>query len=204
MADIEQLLERYKAAHRESGDADPRPFLAEVTGTDRAELAAHIDQFLAHADAPPFDADAFARFRADPAREALVASVLDDATLSDLVAASGVGRKELSRRLASEFGIPGTEPQIRGRLRDLENGDVDANRVKPQLWAALGRLLSVSAERVRTVTENAIGLNPGASAAGFARPQGVGSTFSLMIPGDPNETGDDARRRELVDEAFFD
>src|SRR5438046_7044519 len=105
MSDVEQLLERYKAAHRSSGDADPRPFLDQVSGLERAELAAHIDHYLATATTRSFDPEAFARFRGDPRREALVSRVLDDTTLEDLVKASGLRRMELGRRLAERLGL---------------------------------------------------------------------------------------------------
>ena len=47
MPDVEQIFRDYVAEHRGGGEADPRGFLARVDESDRAELAALIDAYLA-------------------------------------------------------------------------------------------------------------------------------------------------------------
>ena len=47
MTDVDTLFSEYREAHRSGGEADPRPSSSEVEGTDRAELAALIDAYLA-------------------------------------------------------------------------------------------------------------------------------------------------------------
>ena len=71
MTDVERLLSEYKQASREEGDADPRPYLARVSGTDRELLAGLIDAYLEHRPRREFDAalkgyrDAAVRFETE-------------------------------------------------------------------------------------------------------------------------------------------
>ena len=47
MSDVDQLLSEYKQAHRDSGDADPRPYpRAPPPAPDRELLAGLIDAYL--------------------------------------------------------------------------------------------------------------------------------------------------------------
>ena len=55
MSDVERLLTEYKHAHRESGDADPRPYLERASGIDRELLAGLIDAYLEAAPRRDFD-----------------------------------------------------------------------------------------------------------------------------------------------------
>lgn len=201
MSTVEKLLERYKAEHGASGDVDPRPYLAQVSGIQRVELCAHIDRFLANATPRTFDAAAFARFRADAERNELVARVLDDATLGEVVKASGVKRIELSRRLADKLGLAGKERKVRGRLRDIESGEIAAERVRPAVWEALAEIVGESAERLRRAAENvATAPDLGSPAITFgrqARIDGPELHFSMAREVDQDE--DD----RLVDEVFF-
>jgi hypothetical protein len=196
MSKVDDLLAQYKAEHRRSGDADPRPYLEQVRGLDRAELAAHIDRFLASARPPRFDAAAFARFRSDPTRDQLVSDLLDDATLRELVKESGVPRTKLSRELARRLGVPGRDALVRRRLRDVENGDVEIERVRVGVWEALGDLIGQSADRVRRAAENAGGGLLEAADLSFAR----SALPDAMALSEAVEADDDER---LVDQAFY-
>src|SRR5512132_1689739 len=64
MADVERLLHDFIAEDREAGEADPGTYLVRVRGTDRAELEALIDAYLARAPRRRFDRAAFQRSRA--------------------------------------------------------------------------------------------------------------------------------------------
>ena len=201
MNSVETLLEQYKAEHRTSGDVDPRPYLAKVAGVERAELAAHIDRFLTISGSRLFNPAAFARFRDDAARNELVSRILDAPTLRELVKASGLKRAELIRRVAGRLGLVGHETKVRGRLRDIENGDVPVDRVRPSVWDALAEVIGESADRVQRAAENAIaerGL--GASAApGFARQSRRTDELCFSVADAAINDDDD----HLVDAAFF-
>ena len=86
MSRVQELLSSYIAEHRRQGRADPIPYLDEVEGSERAELAALIDHFLVTAPRRPFDAAAFVRFRARGDVAAMSQRVLaaDPQTLEEL------------------------------------------------------------------------------------------------------------------------
>lgn len=200
MSKVEDLLERYKTEHRNSESADPRPYLEQVSGLERAELRAHIDHFLASARSPAFDAAAFARFRSDAKRQQLVSRVLDDATLHDLVKNSGIKRVELGRRLAQRLGLPGHDARVRGRLRDIENGDVDLDRVRPSLWEAISDVVGEPADRIRHAAENAL-RRPETTHTEPSFARSAPTVSRASVPEAPDT--DDADEQRLVDEAFF-
>ncbi len=60
MTDVDRLLEQYIQQHRSGGDASPRPYLDQLEGTDRAELATLIDAYLARAPGREWDPEAYA------------------------------------------------------------------------------------------------------------------------------------------------
>ena len=60
MTDVQRLFAEYTEAY----PADPSPFLTQVSGRDRAELAALIDAFLERAPRRAFDPEAL---RSSPA-----------------------------------------------------------------------------------------------------------------------------------------
>jgi hypothetical protein len=72
MADVENLFREYVAAHRSGGDADPLPYLDQVQATDREELAALIDGYLARAPGRSWDAATFSGSRAELAANQIV------------------------------------------------------------------------------------------------------------------------------------
>lgn len=142
---VDDLLRRYIAEYRTSGDADPERFLDRVTGTDRAELALLIDRYLGEAPARSFDAEAFARFRADPGRQEMVARIVDDAGLKALRREARLSKERLGEMLSSDLGLHGHEQRVKGRYHDLEIGTVNPARVRGGVWEALARALGDSA-----------------------------------------------------------
>jgi hypothetical protein len=197
MTAVDDLLRGYVAEYREAGDADPRPYLAQVSGLDRAELAARIDRFLDRAPPPAYDPAAFAAFRADPARQALVEQVLDDATLTELRAEAALTKAEVGRRLAERLGLTGREGRVKARYHDIEVGNVDPTRVRPAVWSALAEALGASADRLRGAAERAFGGAFEGEAHSFARSaEGRASPPVSPVPLKPAD--DD------VDRALFD
>ena len=59
MSDVDRLLNQYTEEHRAGGTADPIPYLEQLEGTDREELATLIDGYLQRAPAREWDADAY-------------------------------------------------------------------------------------------------------------------------------------------------
>jgi hypothetical protein len=195
MSKVERLLKQYKAEHRASGSADAGTYLEQLTGLDRLELAIHIDRYLSQSVPGAFDAAAFERFR--QSRETRVDALLADETLLDLTRASGLGRLELTRRLAAMLGVSGHETGVRGRLRDIENGDVPVAQVRPAVWTALAELVGESAERVRLAAERAAAGPARSASAAFLR-----ATHEQRLR-QPPEAGS-PKAADPVDTAFFD
>jgi hypothetical protein len=148
MSRVDELLTRYIAEHSGRGDADPGPYLGEVTGTDRAELAAMIDRYLAEAPPPAFDQEQFAGFREDPRWGALVERILA-LSLEKLRTDAEVTKQQVGTLLASELDLAGHEPGLKRRYHDLEAGNIDPERVAPGVWGALSNAFSQSVDRLK-------------------------------------------------------
>ena len=56
---VDQLLKQYIAEHRAGGEADPRGYLEQLEGRDRAELEALIDAYLVDSPGQRWDEDAY-------------------------------------------------------------------------------------------------------------------------------------------------
>ena len=116
MADVERLLHEFIAEDRSGGDADPLAYLRRARGTDRAELEALIDAYLARAPRRPIDltADrpAAARRQADELIRAVAGrSGWWPAMLPRLRAAAQLRRSEVVDRLAATSARPGARPR---------------------------------------------------------------------------------------------
>lgn len=149
MADVETLLRAFISDYRATGRPHARRFLDELTGTDRLELEAYIERFLADEAERPFDPEAFARFRADPVRAAMVERIVDDTTLEQLRRRAGVSKARVAEALAAALGLAGRERQVKARYHDVERGAVDPDRVRRPVWEALAELFGQRAERLR-------------------------------------------------------
>lgn len=199
MIGVDEIFSRFVTAHRKAGDADPRPYLDELSGVDRLELMVRIDRFLETAPPPAFDAAAFARFRADPARQRLVADVLNASTLAELRA--GTNKRKLATALAERLGLSGHEDTVRARYHDIEAGNVDPARVRVSVWEALSDALGTTVDRVRDAAEAAFPGGASAPAAGFSFARhAYGPPASL---GAPVADAPDEKSARIVDEAFF-
>lgn len=193
MSRVEELLHAFIAAFRAAGDADPRPYLRELTGTDRAELRALIDHFLAIEPPPAFDPAAFAAFRADPERAALVERVLDERSLVELRQAASLTKADVGARLAAELELAGQESAAKGAYHRIETGQVEPERVKAPVWALLARYYDASIEQLRSATRAAFDARPTGPSTVFAR-----SDATASAPSPKPAPGDEAVRR-----AFF-
>jgi hypothetical protein len=199
MSTIDELFSRYVSEYRDAGDADPRPYLDKVRGVDRAELAARIDRFLDTAPPPAFDADAFARFRADPKRQAMVTQILSSESLVDLRTAAAATKREVGEALAERLGLAAQANAVRARYHDVESGNVDPRRVASRVWDALAGILGASADALREAAEQTFsGASGQVSGAAFARSE-VPVEAMLSMESWPMEESDD----DAVDRVFF-
>ena len=199
MSGVEELLHEFIAEHRSSGRVDARRYLDQVSGADRLELATHIDRYLADAPGRPFDAQAFARYRADPARQARVERILDDTTLEELRKQARVSKTQAGQALAVGLELPGRERLVKARYHDLEQGSVDPARVRRRVWELLADLFGVQVDRLRSAAESRFGGGLGdLSSAVYARTAASAGVFAEMAsPAAPSPDEDE------VDRAFF-
>jgi len=127
MTDVNRLLEEFIAEDRAGGVADPLPYLARVSGLDRAELEALLDGYLARAPRRAFDR---AAFEASPARGVATSlaglSGTWPALLPRLRDRARLRRAELVSRLAVELGVAGREAKVAGYYHAMEQGTLPA------------------------------------------------------------------------------
>jgi len=193
MSRVEELFRAFAAEFRAAGDADPRRYLHELASADRVELAALIDHFLAAEPPPPFDAQAFAAFRAEPAREALVRDLLDDApAIVELRRSAGLTKAQVGEHLAAELGLPGRGNAAKAAYHDIETGQVATDRVRERIWHALSKLYGASAEQIRR----------GARVA-FETPPDLTSPAFTRLSGDNEAPAGDRVTDTTVRDAFF-
>ena len=176
MADVDRLLQDFIAEDRGGGPADPLAYLARVDGGDRAELEALIDGYLARAPRRPFDRAAFAGSPARAVTEELGralggASGTWPALLPRLRHRARLRRSEVVARLADELDAT---PEQAGRIaryyHRMEHGTLPAAGVSDRVLEALGRVVGVTAARLREAGQGGAGAPPAvAAAAAFAR-----------------------------------
>lgn len=176
MADVEKLLHEFIAENRAGGTADPLEYLQRVEGTDRAELEALIDGYLARAPRRPFDPDEFASSPARAVAEELGralggASGTWPALLPRLRHRAQLRRTEVVSRLADELGATADQAgKVARYYHQMERGTLPAAGVSDRVLEALARVVGVTSERLREAGRSLPGTPPAAAAAGaFAR-----------------------------------
>src|SRR4051812_25425418 len=75
MTDVDRLLREYIEEHRAGGEADPLAYVERLEGTDRAELEALIDAYLARAPGRDWDPEAYRGSQSRPGARARKASM---------------------------------------------------------------------------------------------------------------------------------
>lgn len=199
MSRVEELLQSYIEEHREGGEADPTGFLREVSGSERDELAALIDHYLARAPEKPFDREAFERFRRDPRWQALAERILAP-TLEEVRVGAELSKREIADALASELNVVGHEQAVKARYHELETGQLDSRRIATRVWTALAGMLGESAEHLREIVESSGESGGGEAAMAFAR---TDLPRTAASPGRPVEAGQTSTAEDPVDAAFF-
>ena len=155
MTDVLQLLSEYKQASRESGDADPRPYLARASGTDRELLAGLIDAYLEQAPRREFDVE---RFQGSPAatiaeevqRSLTGESGIWPALLPQLRRRSELKRSELVHQLAARLGAQAQEQKVGEYYHRMEQGLLPAAGVSDTVLEALGKIVGWTSTALRT------------------------------------------------------
>jgi hypothetical protein len=154
MTDVERLLTEYKEAHRGRGEADPRPYLARVSGVDRELLAGLIDAYLAEAPRRPFSAAAFAESRAAPVVEEVERSLAGaggmwPALLPRLRARARLRRAELVAQLAARLGAQAQQDKVGLYYHQMEQGLLPESGVSETVLEALGKIVDSTASALR-------------------------------------------------------
>ena len=196
MTDVLQLLSEYKQASREGGDADPRPYLARVSGTDRELLAGLIDAYLEQAPRRDFDAE---RFQGSPAatiaeevqRSLAGESGIWPALLPQLRRRSELKRSELVRQLAARLGAQAQEQKVGEYYHRMEQGLLPAAGVSDTVLDALGKIVGWTAGALRSAGALPAPGPPRADAgAVFARTHRGGAADQPPAPGAPPPPGE--------------
>jgi hypothetical protein len=154
MTDVERLLTQYKEAHQGGGDADPRPYLARVSGVDRELLAGLIDAYLTEAPRRPFSAAAFAESQAAPVAEEVERSLAGaggmwPALLPRLRARARLRRTELVAQLAARLGAQGQQDKVGLYYHQMEQGLLPESGVSDTVLDALGKIVDSTASALR-------------------------------------------------------
>lgn len=174
MNDVERLLREFQRDFEAGRAASPSELLARVEGSDRAELEALVDAYLARAPRRPFDR---AAFEASPAR-ALVEDLAEalegeagtwKAVLPRLRDAARLKRSELVRRLAAGLGVAEREEKVARYYHEMERGLLDPAGVSDRVLSVLAGLIGTTPKRLRDAGSGMgpVGEPPGAAA--FAR-----------------------------------
>ncbi|MGH2744402.1 MAG: hypothetical protein ACRDN8_18375 [Thermoleophilaceae bacterium] len=204
MTDVERLLTEYQEAHRSGGQADPRPYLAQVSGVDRELLAGLIDAYLAHAPRRSFSAVAFGESRAASVAEEVQrslagASGMWPALLPRLRARARLRRAELVAQLAARLGAQAQQDKVGLYYHQMEQGLLPEAGVSDTVLEALGKIVDSTASALRKAGRMpAPGPPRTDEGAVFAR-----ATFgepAVPAPADAEEPAARERRAEEWDE----
>jgi hypothetical protein len=154
MSDVDQLLSEYKQAHRDSGDADPRPYLARLSGTDRELLAGLIDAYLEAAPRRELDASGLRSSPAGPVAEGVQRSLegqsgMWPSLLPRLRARARLRRAELVAQLAARLGAQAEEEKVALYYHQMEQGLLPERGVSETVLDALGQIVDWSGEALR-------------------------------------------------------
>jgi hypothetical protein len=202
MTDVERLLTDYKEAHRAGGEADPRPYLARVSGVDRELLAGLIDAYLSEAPRRPFSAAELAGSRAAPVAEQVERSLsgaggLWPALLPRLRARVRLRRTELVAQLAARLGAQGQRDKVGLYYHQMEQGLLPEAGVSDTVLEALAKIVGSTASSLRSA-----GRMP---SPGPPRTD-EGAVFARATYGAPAEAGEpaaaDADEWDEVDRLF--
>jgi hypothetical protein len=176
MSDVDRLLAEYIAEHRAGGKADPRTYLSRASRTERRELAALIDAYLARAPRQQFDEAMFRGSSAERTVDELERAIagqagLWPALLPRLRDRAGLRRSELVERLAVALGVSARKDKVAVYYHEMEQGLLPAQGVSDRVLRALGELVGETTDALREAGRalTPSGEGPTAAPAAFAR-----------------------------------
>lgn len=184
MSDVERLLQAFIREDREGGEADPLAYLEQVEGTDRAELEALIDGYLARAPRRAFDREEYEASGARAVAEGIGRSLGGvsgewPALLPRLRDRARLRRSEVVARLAAALGATGAqEEKIARYYHGMERGTLPAGGVSDRVLEALAAIVGTTAEALREA---------GRKAGGGATPEAAGTAFARVGAPDPEQ-----------------
>jgi hypothetical protein len=154
MPEIDDLLRRFIERYESGEPIAPADLLAQVQGTDRKELEALLDAYLARAPRRPFSAEAFASSPARPVVDDLAQSLEGIAgtwpvVLPRLRSRARLRRSELVSRLAAALGVADREAKVAVYYHAMEQGELDPAGVSDRVLDALARLTGTTARALR-------------------------------------------------------
>jgi hypothetical protein len=154
MADAHTLLQQYISEHRGGGDADPRRWLEQVEGAERAKLAGLIDVYLEQAPMHPWDPDGFRESGLAGFAERLNESLYSRAglwpvVLPDLRERARLKRADLVERLAAALGAQDRQAKVGSYYHQMETGELPSEGVSDRVLKELAAILGQSVEALR-------------------------------------------------------
>jgi hypothetical protein len=152
--EVDSLFVAYVREHRERGRAEPGVYLERLGGTERRELAALIDGYLARQPRRSFDPEAFGDSRAHGVVSGLANSLQGSAGMWPIVLPrlrdqAELPDRELVPRLANELGVADKEQKVARYYREMEEGLLPAEGVSDRVLDALARIVGTSPELLR-------------------------------------------------------
>src|SRR3954447_16033370 len=112
MPTVDDLFDRFRASYRAGEAADPRPYLDQLSGVDRAELGALIDAFLAQDPGRRGMPNALTQRISGAVAERLQTQETWATLLPQARDRAQVPRSALVRRLAQALGVGGKEAKV--------------------------------------------------------------------------------------------
>ena len=169
MTDVQRLFAEYTEAY----PADPSPFLTQVSGRDRAELAALIDAFLERAPRRAFDPEALRSSPAAAVAESVHRSLAGSSgmwpsLLPQLRHRAKLKRADLVAQLAARLGAEGQTEKVGRYYHQMEQGLLPASGVSDSVLEGLGRIVGYGADALRKAGEM-----PGAGGGGGGGRRGL-------------------------------
>ena len=192
----------------------PSSFLSRVEGTDRAELAALIDAYLARSPGRAWDAAAFAGSPAESVTDR-VAAEWDSWELAPAVAGwhellpalrnkASLKRREVVERLAEGLGARAQTEKVAAYYHEMETGALPPDGVSNKVLDALGSILGETRDRLRAAGAASAEIVDANLSVSFARKALADQEFAdADMPAPPASPGTSAEAEfDRVDELF--
>lgn len=176
MAEVEQILERFRTDFEAGREPNVADFLGEADPGDRQVLAERIDRYLMNAPRRAWDPVAYEQSREKVVVDRFVAKLETGSgrwkeLLPELRNEAQVKRSTLVERLAAALGVGTGEAQLEkvgDYYNQMEHGNLPARGVSSRVIEALASIVGVDAEEIRDA--GGYGRSgPSSSAAAFAR-----------------------------------